>query len=74
MNDWRTEAQRLAQQRAPALTDDHVRELVDDLFRARHEEGWTPAKAVEWFFAFMPLDWEPRKPNPAISQLLPNRN
>ena len=45
MNDWRTEAQRLAQHRAPALTDDHVRALADDLFRARHEEGWTPAKA-----------------------------
>ena len=57
MNDWRTEAQRLAQQRAPALTDDHVRALADDLFRARHEEGWTPAKAVEWFFTFMPVDW-----------------
>lgn len=60
MSDWQTEARRLALQRAPALTDDRARDLADDLYRARHEEGWEPAKAVEWFFSFMPMDWEPR--------------
>lgn len=60
MNDWMTDAQRIALQRAPSLTDDRARELADDLYKARHEEGWTPARAVEWFFSFMPVDWEQR--------------
>jgi len=60
MNDWMTDAQRIALQRAPSLTNDHARKLADDLYRARHEEGWTPARAVDWFFSFMPVNWEQR--------------
>lgn len=56
MNDWMYEAARLARKRAPQITPMRALELADDLYKAWHEE-WTPAKAVGWFFAFMPLGW-----------------
>lgn len=62
MNKWMTEAARLSVQRAPGLTSGHAHDLADDLYRAWHED-WTPAQAVAWFFAFMPVGWnaEPQR-------------
>ncbi|HEX3140118.1 MAG TPA: hypothetical protein VHQ87_08690 [Rhizobacter sp.] len=55
MNPWMTEAARLARLRAPLLTAERARDLADDLHKQCSE--WTPAKAVAWFFSFMPPGW-----------------
>lgn len=60
MDQWTAEAMNLAKTRAPTLDDEHAADLADDLYRAWFGFGWSPAKAVAWFFAFMPRDWEPQ--------------
>jgi len=55
MSDWIAEAERLAGSRAPLLTEEHARDLADDLQRAWPERS--PAEAVGYFFAFMPPGW-----------------
>jgi len=65
MNTWINEAAFQAKLHAPQLTDEHALDLADDLYRqcAATESTWSPAKAVAWFFAFMPAGW-PTAPDP----------
>ena len=61
MNNWMTEAARLTLARAPLLSDELVREIAGDLYRAWPDNA--PAVAVAKFFRAVPADWKTKTPN-----------
>lgn len=65
MKSWTAVAEHLTRQRAPLLSDELVREIARDLYRAWPDNA--PAVAVAKFFREVPMGWKAKKQEPEVA-------